>query len=179
VTKIYGVTGMPLSGKTTVAEIMEEEMDYAVLDMGEVVRIEMRDRNIPVEKTGEFVNQMRVTHGQNAIAKLSTPYLEEIIEAKNKIVITGMRSWDEKTRFEKETNENIQMIAVWTSRKTRKQRRQKRQREEDQKGDQFHERDQREIQNGVAKLMALSNKIIKNENISMEELENKVNQIVN
>jgi len=101
------------------------------------------------------------------------------MEAKEKIVITGMRSWDEKQRFEKETNENIEIIAVWTSRKTRKQRRQKRQREEDQVGDKFKERDQREIQNGVAKLMALSDKIIKNENISMEELENKVNQIVN
>jgi len=177
-TQIYGVTGMPLSGKTTVAEKMEEQ-GYAVLDMGNIVRIEMKDRDIPTEQTGDFVNKMREIHGNDAISQLSIPYLEEIMEAKEKIVITGMRSWDEKQRFEKETNENIEIIAVWTSRKTRKQRRQKRQREEDQVGDKFKERDQREIQNGVAKLMALSDKIIKNENISMEELENKVNQIVN
>jgi dephospho-CoA kinase len=176
-TKIIGVTGMPLSGKTTVAEILEDKMDYAVLDMGEVVRIEMKDRDIPVEKTGEFVNKMRETHGMDAIAQISTPYLEEILEAKNKIVITGMRSWDEKNRFEEETNTEIDILAIWTPRETRKERRENRQREEDQVGDEFHERDLREIENGVGKLTALSDHLIKNNNITEQELQQKVKQI--
>jgi len=64
--------------------------------MGDVVRIEMEKRKIDVENTGEFVNSMRDEHGMDAIAKLSTPYLEEIVDEREKIVITGMRSWDEK-----------------------------------------------------------------------------------
>jgi len=44
---------------------------------------------------------MRDEHGMDAIAKLSTPYLEEIVDEREKIVITGMRSWDEKERFER------------------------------------------------------------------------------
>ncbi|WP_153549964.1 AAA family ATPase [Candidatus Nanohalobium constans] len=176
-TEIYGVTGMPLSGKTTVAEMLEDE-GFAVLDMGEVVRIEMKEREIPTEQTGEFVNKMRELHGMDAIAQLSVPYLEEILEEKDKVVITGMRSWNEKQRFEEETGEEIDIIAVWTSRETRKERRKERQREEDQVGDEFHERDLREIENGVGKLMALSDKMIKNENINMSKLEEKVNDIV-
>jgi len=167
---------MPLSGKTTVAKLMEEQKGFTVLDMGDIVRIEMDKREIPVEDTGKFVNSLREEHGMDAIAQLSTPYLEEIIQEKEKIVITGMRGWNEKQRFEKETGEEIEIITVWASRKTRKQRRQDRQREEDVKGDKFHERDLREIKNGVGKLIALSDHIIKNDNNSLEELKNKVTE---
>ncbi len=177
-TEILGVTGMPLSGKTTVAEIMEEKLGYTVLDMGEVVRIEMDKRNIPAEKTGEFVNRMREEHGGDAIAQLSIPYLKEMAEEKDRIVITGMRGWNEKQRFEKELNKKIVMIGVWTSRETRKKRREERQREDDQKGAGFEERDIREIENGVGKLIALSSELIKNEDISLEELEREVKNVV-
>lgn len=176
-TEIYGVTGMPLSGKTTVADVMEDE-GFAVLDMGEVVRIEMDKRNVPAERTGDFVNQMRGEHGMDAIAQLSTPYLKEVTDEKDKVVITGMRSWEEKKRFEEETENDIEIVAVWASRQTRKERREERQREEDVKGDEFNERDAREMNNGVGKLMALSDYLIKNDNIAIEELEEKVKEIV-
>jgi dephospho-CoA kinase len=168
---------MPLSGKTTVAELLEEK-GYTVLDMGEVVRIEMEKRGIEPGNEGEFVNSMRDEHGMDAIAKLSAPYLEEIIDEKEKIVITGMRGWKEKERFEEETGEKIEVIAVWSSRETRKQRREKRQREEDVKGQNFDERDWRELENGVGNIMALSNHLIKNEG-TMKQLKKKVNETVN
>lgn len=168
---------MPLSGKTTVANILKSH-GYAVLDMGDVVRIEMDKRNIDVENTGEFVNRMRDQHGMEAIAMLSEPYLEEILEEKEKVVITGMRGWSEKEEFERQTGEDLEVLAVWTSRETRKERRQARSREEDVKGDEFHERDLREIQNGVGKLMALSDYMIKNESIGIEELEERVEKVV-
>lgn len=168
---------MPLSGKTTVAELLEKK-GYTVLDMGEVVRIEMEKRGIEPGNEGEFVNSMRDEHGMDAIAKLSAPYLEEIIDEKKKIVITGMRGWKEKERFEEETGEKIEVIAVWSSRETRKQRREKRQREEDVKGQNFDERDWRELENGVGNIMALSNHLIKNEG-TMKQLEKKVNETVN
>lgn len=175
---IYGVTGMPLAGKTLIAEILENG-GFSILDMGDVVRIEMEKRGIDVEETGDFVNSMRDKHGMDAIAKLSTPYLEEILAEREKIVITGMRSWDEKERFEEETGEKIEIIGVWTPRKERKRRKENRQREEDLVGDEFHERDLRELNNGVGKLMALSDHMIKNNNISKQKLETKVKQIVN
>ncbi len=176
-TEIFGVTGMPLSGKTTVAEFMKDQ-GFAVLDMGDVVRIEMEKRNIATEDTGDWVNDMRDEHGMDAIAQLSAPYLEEMLEEKDKIVITGVRGWSEKQRFEKETGEELQILAVWTSRETRRNRREERQREEDIKGDEFHERDLREVENGVGKLMALSDHMIKNEGISEQELEKEVESLI-
>lgn len=176
-TEIYGVTGMPLTGKTTVAQILNEE-GFAVLDMGEIVRIEMEKRNKDVSETGDFVNSLRDQHGMDAIAQLSAPYLDEIIDEKEKVVITGMRGWDEKETFEEETGEEIDIVAVWTSRDERKKRREERQREEDLEGDDFHERDIREIENGVGKLMALSDHMIKNDTITEEQLEKKVKGLI-
>jgi dephospho-CoA kinase len=175
--EIYGVTGMPLAGKTLVAELLEEK-GFSVLDMGDIVRIEMEKRGIDTEQTGDFVNSMRDEHGMDAIAQLSTPYLEEILAEREKVVITGMRSWDEKERFEEETGQEVEVIAVWTPIEERKRRKEERQREEDIVGDEFHERDLREINNGVGKLIALSDHLIKNSNIPKQELEEKVNQVV-
>lgn len=176
-TQIYGVTGMPLSGKTTVAEIMEDE-GFSVLDMGEVVRIEMDKREVESGNEGSFVNEMREEYGMDAIAQLSAPYLREIIEEKEKVVITGMRGWGEKKRFEDELNQEIDVIGVWASRETRKERREQRQREEDRKGDDFHERDMREIDNGIGKMLALSDCLIENNKTTIEELEKKVKDLV-
>ena len=176
-TEIYGVTGMPLAGKTTVANMMKEQ-GFVVLDMGDVVRTEMQKRGVSTKSTGDFVNSMREEHGMDAIAQLSIPYLQEIIDERDKIVITGMRGWDEKKRFEKETGESIEIIAVWASRETRRERREARQRDEDVEGDGFEERDLREIQNGVGKMISLSDYMIKNEANGEKELEEKVRNVV-
>jgi len=167
---------MPLAGKTTVAEALKDE-GFAVLDMGDVVRSEMEKRDKDVSETGEFVSGLREDKGMGAIAQLSVPYLEEIMEEKESIVITGMRGWNEKERFEEETGEEMEVVCVWASRSTRKERREERQREEDVKGQDFEERDEREIDQGVARLMALSHHLIKNDNISIDELEEKVKEI--
>lgn len=178
-TELYGVTGMPLSGKTTVAEIMEKNEGFTVLDMGDVVRIEMEKRGIDPEDTGEFVTSIREENGMDAVAQLCIPYLEEMEAEKDRIVITGMRGWSEKKRFEEETDEEMTVVAVWASRETRRERREERKREEDVRGQDFHERDLREIENGMAKLVALSDRCLKNDEISLEKLEQKVKELVN
>lgn len=172
---IYGVTGMPLAGKTTVAEIIQSK-GFELVDMGDIVRKEMEKRDIPAGKTGDFVNQQREEHGMDAIAKLTVPYLEEI--ESSDIVITGMRSLEEKDLFEEELGDKVEIIAVWASPGTRKKRKQERMREEDIQGDNFYERDKRELENGVGDLMALSKNIILNEKISVEKLEEEVNNLV-
>ncbi len=175
--EIYGITGMPLSGKTLAANIMQKE-GFKVVDMGDIVRLEMDKRNLPVEKTKDFVNGMRDEHGEDAIARLTQPYLEEIIEENNKVIITGMRSIEEKTYFQKQNNQKLQVIALWSSEKVRKTRRQQRNRDEDIKGQKFRERDLREIQNGVGKLMALSDYLVKNEYEEEQKLENQIKKQV-
>lgn len=168
--EIYGVTGMPLSGKTTVANMLQDN-GFAVLDMGDVVRAEMEKRDIEAGNEGSFVNGQRDEHGMAAIAHLSVPYLEDLMEDHDQIVITGMRGWSEKEQFEDEAEVDIDILAVWASMDTRRQRREDRQRDEDIHGQEFHERDLREINNGVAKLMALSDHMLINEDLALHELE--------
>ncbi|MFB6147563.1 MAG: AAA family ATPase, partial [Candidatus Nanohaloarchaea archaeon] len=160
--EIYGVTGMPLSGKTLAARYLEEE-GFAKLDMGDVVREEMEERGIEPGNEGAFVNSQREEKGMDAIARLSVPRLDQLLEEHDNIVITGMRGWSEKKRFEEETGREMEIIAVWASRETRKERREERNRDEDVRGQEFHERDLREIENGVGKLLALSDHMIEND----------------
>lgn len=166
---------MPLAGKTTVAGLLKDK-GFEVVDMGDVVRKEMKERGISTEKTGDWVNSQREDKGMDAIAKFTVPYIEE--KDAEKIVITGMRGLKERKRFEKELGQKIRMIAVLASPETRRKRRKERMREEDIKGDGFKERDLRELENGVGRLMALSNHMIINEGLSIEELEKEVNKIV-
>ena len=172
---MYGVTGMPLAGKTTVAGLLEKE-GFEVVDMGDVVRKEMNKREVPTQETGKWVNKQRKEKGMDAIAQLTAPYIEE--KDTSDIVITGMRGLSEKRRFEDELEDSIEMIAVWSSPETRRKRREERMREEDREGDEFEQRDHRDLENGVGRLMALSDHMIINEGLSIEELEEKVNQIV-
>jgi dephospho-CoA kinase len=172
---MYGVTGMPLAGKTTVAGLLEKE-GFEVVDMGDVVRKEMNKREVPTQETGKWVNKQRKEKGVDAIAQLTAPYIEE--KDTSDIVITGMRGLAEKRRFEDELEDSIEMIAVWASPETRRKRREERMREEDREGDEFEQRDHRDLENGVGRLMALSDHMIINEGLSIEELEEKVNQIV-
>lgn len=174
---VYGVTGMPLAGKTAVAELMQEH-GFEVLDMGDVVRKEMEKRNIDTGEVGNFVNNQRDENGMDAIAQLSVDYLKDSLRQSERVVITGMRGWSEKECFEEELDLNIEIISVWASREIRKKRRLKRNREEDVKGQEFHERDLREISNGVGKLMALSDHMIKNDTTELEELEEQVENFV-
>jgi dephospho-CoA kinase len=170
---VYGVTGMPLAGKTTVAGLIKEK-GFEMVDMGNVVRKEMNERDIPTEKTGEWVTEKREEKGKDAIAQFTVDH----IDSKENLVITGMRSLEERKRFEKELDQKVEIIAVWASPEVRRKRMNERMREEDVKGQEFSDREQREIDQGVAELMALSNHMIVNEGLSMEELEEEVNQIV-
>lgn len=176
--KIYGITGMPLSGKTKAAEILQEQHNYELIDMGDIVRKEREKKGIKTEKTGQFVNQLREKHGRHAIAKLTTSYIKKEDFKNSKIVITGMRSLEEKQYFENNLETSLEIIAIWASQETRKTRMRKRQRPEDQNSETFEQRDQRELKNGVGNLMAKSEHLIKNDSNQIQELKQQINEIL-
>lgn len=171
---LYGVTGMPLSGKSEAAEILREN-GFATLEMGDVVRIEKKERNL--DRTEEsFVEAMREKHGKDAIARLSLPYFEKVMDEKEKIAIMGLRSLEEKHYFEDELDTEIDIISIWASPETREERRKKRGREDDEES--LYSRDAREIDYGIGGLIAKSDYLIKN-NGSLEDFREKVADIVN
>jgi dephospho-CoA kinase len=149
---------------------MQEE-GFTKIDMGDVVREEMDKRGIPAEESGEFVSALRKENGMKAIAELTLPYVEEAIRSHEKVVISGMRGWMEKECFEDNLSEEINIIAVWASREERIRREEERGRKENES---VKQRDEREINQGAAKLISLSDYLIKNERISLEEFEKRI-----
>jgi len=156
--------------------ILGEEKGFEVVDMGDVVREEMEKRDIPAEKTGDWVNKQREEKGMDAIAQLTVPYIQE--KESEKIVVTGMRGLKERKKFEKELDEKMEMIAVWASPEVRKMRREERMRDEDREGDGFKQRDLRELENGVGRLMALSNHMMINDGQDIGKLEEKIDEVL-
>ncbi|GEM_PF-5884437 len=88
-----------------------------------------------------------------------------------------MRSAEERDRFQKELGIDMDVVALWASVETRRRRMEDRSREEDEKSQGFEERDQREIENGVAELVALSDHLIKNESGGESELRHRVESL--
>lgn len=171
---MYGITGLPLSGKNEVAQMVAQHTGRDIFDMGETVRIERRKRNIPPGKTGEFVNSQRAAYGEDAIAQMTVERIEQKPET---VVVSGLRSLAEKNRFESELSARMQTIAVWCPKSERNQRMQERARPEDSDGQSLEERDMRDIENGVAEAIALSDKLVKN-NTTLDRLQNRVEQII-
>ncbi len=174
-TEIYAVTGMPLAGKTSIAAILESE-GFAMLDMGDVVRRERKERDMPVSQTAEFVENMREERGMEVFAELSEDEFTEMLEKNQKVVITGMRNIEEKRYYEHVSGETVPVIAVWASPSTRLERMRERSRDEDVRGQEFRERDSREIDQGVSELMALSDYMIKNDSKTLEQVEETIKE---
>lgn len=171
-TQIYGITGLPLSGKTTVADKMTEE-GFQKVDMGDVVREERDKRNISASKTGKFVSQLREENGMDAIAQLTLPYIQEALQENEKVVISGMRGWMEKECFEEYLSTELDIIAIWSSQKARAKRKESRGRDEDLVAE-IKDRDEREIKHGAAKLISLADHIIVNEFDTLEGFEKEI-----
>ncbi|NHV11728.1 MAG: flagellar hook-basal body complex protein FliE [Candidatus Verstraetearchaeota archaeon] len=164
---IICLTGMPGSGKTTISEIVKE-MGIPVIVMGDVVREEARIRGIePTPKNlGKLMIEMREKMGANVIAKRC---VDKIKELNSKIVLVeGVRSLEEVEEFRKVGDAKI--IAVHSSPKTRYERLSRRGRSDDPKSwEEFRERDLRELDVGIGRVISLADEIIINEG-TLEDL---------
>jgi dephospho-CoA kinase len=158
---------MPGSGKTTISEIVKE-MGIPVIVMGDVVREEARIRGIePTPKNlGKLMIEMREKMGANVIAKRC---VDKIKELNSKIVLVeGVRSLEEVEEFRKVGDAKI--IAVHSSPKTRYERLSRRGRSDDPKSwEEFRERDLRELDVGIGRVISLADEIIINEG-TLEDL---------
>ncbi|MCC6017500.1 MAG: flagellar hook-basal body complex protein FliE [Candidatus Verstraetearchaeota archaeon] len=164
---IICLTGMPGSGKTTMSEIVKE-MGIPVVVMGDVVREEARIRGIePTPKNlGKLMIELREKMGANVIAKRC---VDKIKELNSKIVLVeGVRSLEEVEEFRKVGD--VKIVAVHSSPKTRYERLSRRGRSDDPKSwEEFRERDLRELDVGIGRVISLADEIIINEG-TLEDL---------
>ncbi len=155
--KVIGVVGMPGSGKGVVTKVAED-MDIAIIRMGDVVREEAKKRKKDV---GKVAIMLRREYGDSFIAKTCVDRIKKLNI--NKIMIEGIRSLDEVETF-KNNFEDFKVIAIHSSPKTRFRRLKRRNRVDDPKNIlEFKERDERELGFGIGDAIATSDYMIVNE----------------
>lgn len=169
------ITGMAGSGKTTMAQVLRDK-GYTVFTMGDVIRHEIRMRNLPPtpENLGKMAEEIRKTGGEDAVARKCVPLI--LGEANPKVALDGIRSMDEVYNFEEAFDTFL--VAVHASPKTRYNRLKNRGRSDDPPNRQvFRERENRELGFGMAKAIALSDYVITNEN-GVEDFEKGLEKIL-
>ncbi|MFW5898496.1 MAG: AAA family ATPase [Candidatus Saliniplasma sp.] len=154
------LTGMPGSGKEEFLQVAKK-FDYDIVRMGDVVREIAKEENVLLNDSGvgSFAHSERERFhygiwAERTIQKISS----------TDTIIDGVRSYEEVEIFKAELQEDMQIVAVHASPDTRYQRLKDRGRE-DSPGtwEEFKERDDRELDWGLGKVIASADKMLINE----------------
>ena len=173
---IVGVAGMPGSGKGVFRRTVQK-MGYPVVIMGDVVREEVKRRNLKPtpENLGKTMLTLRELDGPAVVAKQCIPKLEKATE--RIVVVDGVRSLAEVEEFKKHFP-NFILIAIHASPKARYQRLSRRKRSDDPTNwETFMERDQRELGVGMGDVIAAADQTIVNEGTSAQ-LKTEIRQVM-
>lgn len=175
------LTGMPGSGKSTVAESLKKK-GFSVIAMGDIVRDEVKRKNIePTDMNlGNLMLKLRRELGPGAIAHLILDEIEKREsrgDATHKIVIDGVRSVPEVEILQ--TIGLVKLLTIHASAKTRFDHLKKRDRGDAPFNEHdFDTRDKRELAVGISEAIAMSDEMLSNNNLTIEELNEKAVQIV-
>ncbi|MFO7990809.1 MAG: AAA family ATPase [Thermoplasmata archaeon] len=168
------LTGMPGSGKEEFLKIASEE-GYNIVRMGDVVRVYAKKNEI--EKTdsgiGGFADRERGVRGEEIWAERTCEKIEG-----GEMVIDGVRSLAEVKMFRRMIGEDVIIIAVHASPKTRFDRLKERGREDaPQTWKQFQDRDNRELEWGLGRVIAKADKMIVNEG-TLDEFRSEISEVL-
>lgn len=162
------ITGMPGSGKTTLAAFAEKE-GYRIVAMGDVIRdlAEERELEPTHENLGSVAEDVRREEGPSAVARRCA---EKLKGGEEKLVVDGIRSLEEVEAF-REAFMDAALVAAHASPWTRFQRLRDRERGDRPRDRQaFHLRDRRELRFGLGSAVAMADYMIVNEG-SLHDLE--------
>jgi dephospho-CoA kinase len=169
------VTGMPGAGKEGVVSRAIQH-DFSVYRMGDVVRDYAVMDGISPERVGLYASSEREANGRDIWAVRVLGQINR--DASKKIVIDGCRSDFEILAFRKHFGDSMILLAVHSSPKTRYERLVSRERADAPKGrEEFSERDRRELDWGLGRVIALADYMIVNEG-TMEEFRRNTDRIL-
>ena len=169
---VFGVSGLPGSGKSFVSELTLKR-NGVIISMGDIVREEAKKRGEDSQKTA---TSLREEFGQYIVAELTIEKIKKI-DNNELILVEGIRSPYEVKLF-KENFKDFKILSIFTNRDTRFKRLQMRNREDDSAYyENFLIRDKRELDFGIGNVIAESDEIIIN-NENLEEYEKKINEFL-
>jgi len=161
--KIIAFVGLPLSGKSTAANVARK-LGIPVVVMGDVVREEVRRRGMELsdENAGKVATELREKDGMDAIAKRCIPIIKNI--SGSIVVIDGIRSIVEVECFKKEFGDDFVLINIESDINKRLERALRRKRPDDVKTlEELKKRDERELSWNMDKAIQMSDLTIKND----------------
>lgn len=102
------IVGQPGSGKDTLASFLEKKKDFSHISTGNIIREEMRKKNIPIDR-----ENMRI-FSQNRRRDVGNSYPANIAVEKiiGNTVISGPRNTEENQVFKDKFGKNFMLVAV-------------------------------------------------------------------
>lgn len=177
VRKAILVVGLPGSGKSLIVEAAKS-CHIPVFNMGDVIREEAKRSSLKEtsENLAKIARELRIKYGSHIIARKTYEKIAKI--GSDVVLIDGVRSWDEVEFFNNVFNKVI-IIAIHAPRRIRFERLIKRGRKDDPKTwNDFIKRDERELNMGVGRVIALSDFIILNYDRSKDEVIQEAKRLI-
>lgn len=175
---IICITGMPGAGKSTVASLLHRD-GFAIVTMGDVIREEANRQNLEMSDSnlGTLMLNLRKIMGPAAIAQLILKKMQRELNMTDNLVIDGIRNVAEVNVLK--SLGHVKLLAVHASTDTRYKHIKERGRSDVAlDNNDFKIRDKRELEIGISEAIALSDEVVSNNNLTKDELRNKVLSIV-
>ncbi len=169
------IVGMPGAGKSLASSVIQAQK-IPVFVSGDIVRGEARRRRLEFTRKnlGELMLKLRKEEGMGAVAKRLIPLVEMAVN--RFVVYEGARSVEEVDELSRRFN--VVTIAIHASRKARYRRLKKRGRSDmPREWSDFVERDNRELGVGIARLIALADRTVENED-SKKDLKRRMRRLL-
>lgn len=188
--RVIGFTGMPGSGKSEAMDIARQR-GIPVVRMGDLIweEVERQGRPRDARNVGEVANAMRTTHGKDVWSKRTVERVREVAAKEGRVatkggakdwlvLIDGIRSNEEVETFRRELGDDFTLVAIHTDRVRRFERMLSRGRADDPKDSEvLQQRDEREMNWGLAQTIALADTMLVNEG-SLEEFRARVRELL-
>ncbi len=166
---------MPGAGKSLASSVMKSR-GIPVFVSGDIIRAEALKKKLELTRKnlGELMLKIRKEEGMGAVAKRLVPLVEK--EGAEFVVYEGARSVEEVDELRRKYR--VILIAINASPQARFKRLQRRGRSDKPRGwADFEERDNRELGVGIAKLIALADRTVENED-SKDDLKRRTRRIL-
>jgi dephospho-CoA kinase len=169
---------MPGAGKSTVATLLQQS-GFSMITMGDVVREEAKRQNLEMSDAnlGGLMLKLRKHFGPAVVAYLILKKMQREADMTGDIVIDGIRSVAEVNVLK--TMGHVKLLAIHASTDTRYKHLKQRGRSDiPLDNNDFIIRDKRELNIGISEAIALSDEVVSNNNLTKDELRDRVLAIV-